>query len=153
MKHRLREGLRSLLQLDEPPQRTALAFGLGVWIGFSPFLGLHTWMAMATAVIFRLSRLALLVGAWINAWTAVPALVLGTSLGCWILGVSSDGLGNIHWNGGGFAFLKTLFHELRPFWWPFLLGNTLLGVLPAVVAYFSLLAALDRRRARRPISP
>ncbi|MFX9081388.1 DUF2062 domain-containing protein, partial [Acinetobacter baumannii] len=46
-----RAALRRLLALDDPPERTALAFSIGVFIAFSPFLGLHTIMATLIAVI------------------------------------------------------------------------------------------------------
>ncbi len=146
----MRGALRALLQVDEPPQRLALAFAVGVWIGFSPLLGLHTWMAIATAIAFRLNRLALLAGAWLNAWTAIPALALGTTLGCWVLGVSPDGLSRIQWGEGGLRLLTSLVYELRPFLWPFLFGNALLGIPLALVGYFGLLLVLSRRRGRAP---
>ena len=40
-----RSTFRRLLALDDPPERTALAFAIGVFIAFSPFLGLHTILA------------------------------------------------------------------------------------------------------------
>jgi uncharacterized protein (DUF2062 family) len=52
----LRSLFRRLLSLDDPPERTALAFSIGVLIAFSPFLGLHTLMATAVAFWFRFNR-------------------------------------------------------------------------------------------------
>ena len=46
-----RATFRRLLAIDDPPERTALAFSIGVFIAFSPFLGLHTIMATAVAFI------------------------------------------------------------------------------------------------------
>ena len=148
---RLRDAVGRLFQIDEPPHRLALAFGIGVWIGFSPLLGLHTWMALAAAAMFRLNRVALLVGAWLNAWTAIPALAVGTSLGCWMLGVSPAGLAHVTWGGGGLGFLKNLVQELGPYLWPFLVGNAALGIPIGLAGYLGLLIALRRRR--RAISP
>lgn len=151
---RLREAVARLLQIDEPPQRMALAFGVGVWIGFSPFFGLHTWMALAVAVMFGLNRVALLVGAWLNAWTAVPALVIGTTLGCWMLGVSSAGLVHVKWRGSGVMFLRTLLRDLGPYLWPFLVGNAVLGIPLGLAAYLGLLYALKlKARRREPPAP
>ena len=47
----IRGAFRRLLALDDPPERTALAFSIGVLIGFSPFLGLHTIMAALAAFV------------------------------------------------------------------------------------------------------
>lgn len=142
---RLRSALRTLLQIDEPPARIALAFAVGVWISFTPFVGLHTWMALGTALAFRLNRVALVVGAWVNVWTLAPTLMAGTALGCTILGVSSDGLARIDWDMDGMAFFHMLFRELKPFVWPFLLGNLLVGLPAAAIAYFVLKSLLLRR--------
>ena len=46
-----RAAFRRLLAIDDPPERTALAFSIGVFIAFSPFLGLHTLMATALAFL------------------------------------------------------------------------------------------------------
>ncbi len=45
----VRKWLESLLHIHDTPQRTALAVAVGVFIGFSPFLGLHTIIALARA--------------------------------------------------------------------------------------------------------
>ena len=82
----MNKRLQSLLHLQDPPERTARAFGLGVFIAFSPFLGLHTLMAIAVAFAFRLNRIAVLAGAWINALALVPCYLFGTLLGAQILG-------------------------------------------------------------------
>ena len=38
----VRRWLSALLHIQDTPERTAAAFALGVFFGFSPFLGLHT---------------------------------------------------------------------------------------------------------------
>ena len=48
-----RAAFRRLLALDDPPERTALAFAVGVFIAFSPFLGLHTLIATLIAFLIR----------------------------------------------------------------------------------------------------
>lgn len=138
-------ALKSLLHLQDPPHRTALAFGAGVFIAFSPLLGLHTVMAIAAAFAFGLNRVAVLAGAWINAWALVPCYTFGTLLGAWILRVDAGNLTSIDWSRGIGAIGSTLGTLL----WPFMLGNTLLGLVAAWPAY-----ALARRvlesRGNRP---
>ena len=41
----VRRWLQALLHVHDTPERTASAFALGVFLGFSPFLGLHTIVA------------------------------------------------------------------------------------------------------------
>src|ERR1043165_488629 len=54
-----RKTFRRLLAIDDPPERTALAFSIGVFIAFSPFLGLHTIIATVIAFLFRFNKVAL----------------------------------------------------------------------------------------------
>jgi len=58
--------LQKLLQIEDTPERTALAFSVGVFLGFSPFLGFHTLSGLAIAFLFRLNRVAVLLGGWSN---------------------------------------------------------------------------------------
>ena len=62
--------LEQLLHTHDTPQRTAAAYALGVFFGFSPLLGLHTVLGLALAFVFNLNRVAvaargLLEPAWI----------------------------------------------------------------------------------------
>ena len=151
---RVRQWVQVLLHLQDTPHRIALAFAVGVWIGFFPVLGIHTGMALAVSFLFRLSRVAILLGTWgpVNPWTLAPIYTAGTMLGCFLLGVSPAGLADIDWSGltkGSFleAF-RRLFTVLKPFLLPYCLGNMLLGTVSAAAVYFPLKAFLERRRAR-----
>ena len=85
----LARRLRLLLQVDDQPARVAAAFAIGIFIAFFPVLGIHTGMALAIAFAFRLNKVAILTGAWINnPWTLAPIYTAGTLLGCALLGIS-----------------------------------------------------------------
>jgi uncharacterized protein (DUF2062 family) len=144
---RVRQVVQLLVHVDEAPGRVALAFAIGVWIAFFPILGIHTGMALAIAFVFRMNRVAILTGAWINnPWTLAPMYMAGTVLGCGLLGVSTDGLEVIDWSLHGRAFYAVLLESLRPYVLPFIVGNTVLGLLCAILAYFLLRTILERRR-------
>ena len=144
----LRRTVGQLLQLDDTPHRLALAFGLGVWLAFFPILGVHTILALLIAFVFRLNRAALLVGVYVsNPWTLAPLYMAGTVLGCEIFGVSSAELTSVDWSLHGRAFYRALFESLRPYVWPFVVGNTVLGVAGGIVGYVVLREILERRRA------
>ncbi len=154
MKGRLARAVHALLLLDDTPHRIALAFAIGIWIAFSPLLGIHTGMALAIAFLFRLSRAAMLFGAYFNnPWTIAPMYTAGTMLGSWMLGVSPSGIGSISWEAEGDAFYKSLWQGLQPYIGPYFLGNTVLGILAAIPAYFLLRAILLRRRRPAVVAP
>jgi uncharacterized protein len=154
MSGRVRRTVEMLLRLDDTPHRTAVAFGLGLWLAFFPLLGIHTGLALLIAFLFRLNRPALLVGVYFsNPWTVAPLYIAGTMLGCAVLGVPTDALEQIDWELHGMAFYRTLAVHLRPYLWPFIVGNTVLGVLAGLIGYFALRFVLERRRAPQAGSP
>jgi uncharacterized protein len=146
---RLKRAYAVLFHVEDTPHRTALAFGIGLWIAFSPLLGLHTVMALGIAFAFRLSRGAMLLGAYINnPWTIAPLYVAGTTVGCLLLNVPPEGLVAIDWEQDGMAFYKSLVDHLRPYLWPYVVGNTVVGLLAGLAGYVLLRNVLERRRAQ-----
>jgi hypothetical protein len=140
----LRRSIGILLHVDDSPHRVALAFGVGVFIAFSPLLGIHTGLALAVAFAFRLSRVAILAGTWTNnPWTLVPMYMSGTA-----------SLEEIDWALRGRAFYEALWTGLRPLLWPYVVGNTVLGTLAGIASYVALRTLLERRRrAPSPSEP
>src|SRR5207253_9462414 len=69
----IRRWLDALLHIDDTPKRTAGAFALGVFFGFSPFLGLHTLLGILFAFLLNLNRVAVLLGVYSNLpWVIGP---------------------------------------------------------------------------------
>src|SRR5215211_3091611 len=83
-----RTAFRRLLAIDDPPERTALAFTIGIFIAFSPFLGLHTIMATVIAFAFRFNKVAIYTGTFINNpfLTLVPIIIASYAIGALIMG-------------------------------------------------------------------
>jgi hypothetical protein len=143
----LRRTGQILIHVEDSPSRVALAFSLGIFIAFSPILGIHTGLAIAIAIGFRLNKAAILVGAWTNnPWTIAPMYSAGTLLGSFILGVSPASLGEIDWSLSGRAFYTSLAAGLRPLLMPFIVGNLVLGAAAAAVSFLALRFLLTRRK-------
>lgn len=84
----LRQAFTSLSRVSDTPERTAFAFAIGVFYGFGPLLGLHTILAVATAFVFRLNKVAILLGTWSNLpWIVVPFYAFATWVGITLLGL------------------------------------------------------------------
>jgi uncharacterized protein (DUF2062 family) len=143
-----------LRQVEGSPSRVAAAFGIGVFIAFFPLLGVHTGLALGLALLFRLNKVAILVGAWVNnPWTLAPIYSAGTLVGCALLGVPlvSPATG-VDWSLRGRAFYRALATTLEPLIWPFVVGNLVLGVVAGFAAFVVLRALLSRRRvSARPV--
>ncbi len=139
---------RVLLRIEGSPSRVAFAFALGVFIAFTPILGIHTWIGLGLAIVFRLNKVAVLIGVWTNnPWTVGPMLTAGTLVGCSLLGVSPASVSRIDWSLHGSAFYASLFAGVRPLLLPYVVGNLVLGIAAGVVTFFVLRAILARRRS------
>jgi uncharacterized protein len=143
----LRQTGRVLLRVEDTPTRVALAFALGVFIAFSPLIGIHTLIAIGLAVAFRLNRVVIVAGAWTNnPWTIAPMFTAGTLVGCALLGVSPTSLAAVDWGLHGRAFYQSFVAGFSPLVAPFVVGNLVLGAVVAIVVFGVLRAVLVRRR-------
>src|SRR5918997_827210 len=152
-----RAAFRRLLAVDDPPERTALAFSVGVLIAFSPFLGLHTLMATALAFAFRFNKNAIYTGTFINNpfLTLVPITVASYAVGAVLLGrplgLPAEGvelLRDPHPLAA--AYWREMFARGWDVLLPFAVGGTVLSVVCSLAAYpvtLHLLRAHRRRKA------
>lgn len=142
-KRYLRDRLRELMKFDDSPHKLALAFAVGVFIAFSPWLGLHIVSAVLLAWIFRLNKVVVLTASFLNnPWTIVPMYAFCLWLGMRITG-SDAAVPVVAWADLG---LVDLFRILLPFIWPFVVGTLLFGMGAAVLSYFVFLWAIQRYR-------
>ena len=152
----LRSTFRRLLALDDPPERTALAFSIGVFIAFSPFLGLHTILATTIAFLFRFNKLAIYAGTFINNpfLTLVPIIIASYAIGAFILNqplrIPTEGielLRNPHLLTAD--YYRQLFRESWQIVWPFTIGAMVLSVVCSLIAYPVTLWLLRAHRRRK----
>ena len=144
----IRKWLDTLLHIADTPERTAAAFALGVFFGFSPFLGLHTILGVAFAFLLNLNRVAVLLGVYSNLpWVIGPyyafvTMVVGAPL-------------TRHRIPVGTLFDLSVFHAefwhqlvriLRPWFWPYAIGSLIGAIALAACAYPLALAFVTSRR-------
>lgn len=154
----IRGWIDKLLHTRDTPERTARAFALGVFFGFSPFLGLHTLLGLLVAFAFRLNRVAVLVGVYSNLPWILPAYYsLATVMGAALIRaeVPPGLLGQLREavSGATWAELRQLAGRLAPLAWSFVVGSTLLAVVLSLVAYRASLAMIVARRRHREHHP
>ncbi|WHZ25158.1 MAG: hypothetical protein OJF47_004270 [Nitrospira sp.] len=143
----VRSLFRQILHLHEPPRRTALAFALGVFIGFSPTYGLHMLMVGFCAWAFGLNLIALLAGAFLNnPWTLIPILGATYWTGARLLGMRD--VPSFDWSDLTFM---GVYHQVMPHAWPFFLGGMVLSVAGGLLSYPIAYAVISKYRHRRPI--
>ena len=154
----LRSSFRRLLALDDPPERTALAFSVGVFIAFSPLLGLHTILATLLAFLFRFNKVAIYAGTFVNnpVLTLVPIIFLSYAVGAALTGrplaLPAEGVELLR---HPHVLTAPYWRELWARFWdlalPFALGGAVLSVVCSLAAYpvtLKLLRANQRRKNR-----
>lgn len=143
--------MRRLLALEDTPERIALAFAVGVFLAFTPLLGLHTLLGIGIAFLFGLNRVAVLLGVFINnPWTLVPIYTAATYLGGLLVGFPAmTALPEFGWKemwqGSTWIGLARQWRILTPL----LLGSTILSILFAMLSYPLALYLLRQGRAYR----
>ena len=150
-----RASIRRLLAIDDPPERTALAFSIGVFITFSPILGLHTVIATVLAFLFRLNKVAIYVGTYINnPFTLVPIIIVSYGIGAFIMGrplrIPEEGMELLkHPHPLTGSYYRQLFTTSWYLVEPFAIGGMALSVVCSVVSYPLTLRWLRRHRLKK----
>jgi len=143
--------INRLLELDDTPERIAQAFALGVFLAFSPLIGVSAFLGLIIAISFGLNRFALFLGVFINnPCTLIPICAAGTYLGGLLIGFPSrPSLPSLEW--------QALWH--RDFWlqlagqWqilkPMVIGSFVLSAVLSAFSYISALYLIRQRRAHQ----
>jgi uncharacterized protein (TIGR03546 family) len=127
-----KKRFKDILSLDCHPGHVSAGFAVGVFISFTPFFGLHTPLALAIAIIFRLNKLTCLTGAWVNTpLTVIPVLGISYKLGRLLLGRSPQELHIKHELSWQYALKLMDKHGSS-----LLLGTSILGFIAAIISYF-----------------
>ena len=151
---RVRRWLEQLLHTHDTPKRTAAAFALGVFFGFSPFLGLHTILGLAFAFIFNLNRVAVILGVYSNLPWILPAYyTLATLAGAALLRIDVPpgllesftlAVTQISW-----PEFRRVAGSLTPLVWAYGLGSTLGALALSAVAYRLSLTMIEAHRRHK----
>ena len=133
-----------LFRIQDSPRRTSLAFALGVFIGMSPLIGIHTVLGILVASLFKLNRLAMIIGVYVtNPWTIVPIYTFSTWVGAKCLGMNRI-FPDIHWHH---ITVHVLLNDLSPLLAPFVAGSFLLGAISSVASYLIIMHVVKKTNA------
>jgi uncharacterized protein (DUF2062 family) len=141
--------LERLVSLDDSPQRIAFGFAVGVFLAFTPLLGLHTLLGLLLAFAFGLNRVAVLVGLFINnPWTLFPIYGLATYVGGLFVGFPPSS--HVPSLGFGALFQARFWVEIAgqwAFWKSLLLGSAILSCAAAAFSYILTLLIVRRMKS------
>ena len=159
--HRLR-------RLPDTPEKIARGIGMGVFVSFTPFFGLHFVLAGTLALLFRGNVVAAILGTFFGNPLTFPFIgAFALASGQWMLGVGASPSGNetvLHlfsfaaadfWYNFKAVFTARVadWSDLRLFvtdvFLPYLAGGLLPGAISAFICYSlsrPVIAAYQKRR-------
>ena len=142
-----------LMGKEDPPERIAAAFALGVAISFfTPLTGFHTMIALGLAFLLRLSKVDVVMGTLVvNPWTVVPVITFEQFLGKKILRLSPALAPHLPWRE---ILHRKFWHTLRGSGWNYLaaltVGSVVASAIAATVTYFLVHGVILRYQRTHP---
>ena len=84
----IRKFYRRFIKIQDEPNKIALGFAFGLFVGMSPTLGIQTVIAVSLAALFRWNKISSALGVWISNPITAPFLYGITYLiGTKVLGI------------------------------------------------------------------
>jgi uncharacterized protein (DUF2062 family) len=161
-------------RLPDTPHRIALGFSCGVFASFTPFFGVHFFLAAGLAWVVRGNVIASLIGTFAGNPLTFPLIApIALGLGRKILGYGVTGRDPTRIRGAFSQFfvglwesMLSLFGHGESQWhklflfvqdvlWPYFVGGLLPGLIAAIVSYYAtrpLIAAYQMRRRARMLA-
>jgi hypothetical protein len=122
------------LRIRGNPREIALGLAMGIVIGMTPLLGLHTIIAIFIAALFKWNKISAVIGVYITNPFTAPFIYTAT----FYTGSKIMGNGNtfsLPQEEGLTGFLSILL-KAPDIFWKMLLGGFLLGLPLAVLGYY-----------------
>jgi uncharacterized protein (DUF2062 family) len=150
-KRNLRLYYLRLLRLKGQPHEVAGGVAIGVFVGMTPTVPLHTVLAVLIALILKKSKLAAALGVWVANPFFLPFIyLLDYKVGKVLTGANASSPPMSHFS---------VPHLVRLGWdisYPLLCGGTVTGLLCAIPSYFitkRVILLYQAKRRQRKESP
>jgi len=159
----IKQRAKNILHLGESPHELAKAFAVGVFVAFTPFIGIHTLLVLMLAWAFRLNKLVALTGTFVNNPWTIAFVYIGPTWAC-VRAMRYLGIPVRHLNYDMLrtefletmqqysiwqpVFWTTFLHEFKPYIRAFLIGTTVAGVMASLLAYVVVLVGVKYYREK-----
>ncbi len=138
--HRL---YRRFKALQGDPHYIAMGTAIGVFVGFTPTIPLHTAIAIGLAFIFKASKPAAVIAVWVGNPVTIPFFYYAAfEMGKLMIGHDMP----LHGTIPGVTQLVKMGWDVAL---AMIVGGAILGIVPAVAAYFIAFHLFRRVKARR----
>jgi uncharacterized protein len=138
----LKKTYTRFLKIRGNPHEIALGFALGLFIGMSPTIGLHTAIAVFFAALFKWNKISAALAVWIsNPFTAPVVYGITYYTGSKLLGINGDFVQN---GVSGFSTIIKTISKAPEIFWALTVGGVIIGLPLAFVGYYLAFSAVGR---------
>ncbi len=146
LREKIRQFIARFKQLNGDPHYVALGMAIGVFISVTPTIPFHTVIALSLAFILRGSKAAAAIGVWFSNPVTIPFFYKGS----YDVGVSI--LGNSAPFSTEYESILELLKLGADVTIAMITGGIILGILPAIAAYFITRRIFIKLRLRKKSS-
>lgn len=135
-----------IVKSQEPPHKKAAAIALGIFVGISPFWGLHTLLVFSLAAVFRLNKVIAFLFSNISIPPLIPVIVYASyQAGALISGKGFDWDMKLHKFDTGTEVFMGL--------WQYILGSFALAIVMAFslwIVFYFLFSVFNQKQVVKP---
>jgi len=154
-----------VLHVDDTPHRIALGLAIGIFVTWTPTMGLQMILTIAIAALLRANKFVGVPFVWIsNPVTAVPLYGFNFLVGTWILpgeyslSKFTDAVSDAVFTGGGWTDkIAAWWGATIDFFWPLWVGSLVVALVLGITTYIVTRWAVVRYRKiwhkRHPAAP
>jgi uncharacterized protein (DUF2062 family) len=136
------ELMKQMVTLSVPADKLALSYAIGVFAGFTPYVGFQTYIGLALTTVFRVPFLPSLIGINITNPITIPVIfAFTTKIGMLFLGVELDM--DFSWETVTF---RSLIEAGKVLLLPLIIGTHLVGIVLSIFTYFAVYFIVKRYR-------
>ncbi|KPJ75857.1 MAG: hypothetical protein AMJ54_13655 [Deltaproteobacteria bacterium SG8_13] len=130
----VRKAYERFLKIRGHPREISLGFALGLLVGMTPFMGLHTIVAVAVAALFKWNKISAAISVWItNAVTAPIIYSITYLVGARMMGLKKAfALKEIN----SLSAIHDLILKTPEIVWAMMVGGMVIGLPLAVIGYY-----------------
>ena len=138
----LYKAYKRFLKIRGKPREIARGFALGLFVGMTPFFGLHTVIAVPLAALFKWNKISAAISVWFtNAATAPIIYSITYLVGARIIGIQKG----FNWTDiNSFSSVYQLILKTPEIVWAMIVGGVVLGLPLSIAGYYIIFFILKR---------
>jgi uncharacterized protein (DUF2062 family) len=143
IRKKIKHGIARLKNLPGDPHYVAKGMAIGVFVSMTPTIPFHTVIALALAFIFRASKLTAAMGVWFSNPLTIPVFYFASYQ------VGSLLFGHLSACKGACESITDLLKLGVEVTLASIIGGIVIGIVPAIAAYFITRTVVARIKSHR----